>query len=668
MFGSFCRLALALSHICVCLTYSAPFPLSPFQKRSVKALEEGLFPKKPSSSSSAGGPRDAQGLEAFTQIVTSPTGSGKTVVAYYFCSMIISGVNAYPSLSNGGVVVYATPLKSLSRQKFKELSGIFNEDRVAVMTGDGSYNVNADTEIVVCTTEVLRNAMYSTASLAGKDIAGVVLDEFHYLGVKGRGGAVEEVLALAEPSVRILCLTATMINAGEVKEWLTDIRGGRVELVKADKRDVSLIWEWWDGRGGKQVFRNREGGPGGRMEGVNNGGGDQIHPALVKEANKRKRGKRAFRPNLGRVLDYLVEEDMYPAIFFVFSRKRCETEVEFLVRWLGGTGRVTLDGEVVLRGEGRRTDARSTLLEPSEKMEVIDAVNEYNARVVPEMRLEGSRLSSLMVGVHFHHAGLMGAHRYLIEDLFSRKLIKVLVATTTLAAGINMPCRTAVITALTKRGDAGFEDVSRGEVRQMAGRAGRRGIDDLGYCLVLQGGQFDGAEKIRTAVTGSLEDIKSVFKVHYGLVLCTVATGGGMMGVMRKVVEKNFGSWTKRRARERARSKTTTDEQLDEFESFDKEAVKSREKKQVLVDTLRKVLSDPCSPSLPSTKYILSSGSGKISREIRKYEQLVSNVATEQIVLSGQEKGSGDTNERLRRAEEDLGKSFFEIVASGELD
>ncbi|GMI00694.1 hypothetical protein TrVE_jg11083 [Triparma verrucosa] len=509
----------------------------------------------------------------FTLLTTAPTGTGKTLIAHHFIhSLLTSNPNSR--------CIYCTPLKALSNQKYKEACEVFKEENVGLITGDTKINPSAS--ILICTTEVVRNMWYSS-SHRSLPPCGLVLDEFHYISTPGRGTAVEEALTLAPPSTSFLLLSAT-IDDDRILGWLKKIKYGAVK-VEGKKRVVGLEWMYWSGTKSSNVYVDSDGGPGGLKEFDDyvkpsrtiskDGGGfgakksHRMSPNTINPQLMSVRNKKPQRPPLGMMVDRLNAEGMFPAIHFVFSRKGCEEMCGMAVNWLmrdkggrrrDGEGREFRGGRVSRGVEeevyyymseegGTRKDPNSTpqtqqtpspsnsLLTADEIAIVNQHISSYNSQ--NPRPLTSSQINLLTLGVNVHHAGLLQPYRVLLETLFSLKLIKILYATTTLSAGINMPCKSVLVSSLTKRGDEGYEDVSRDLLLQMAGRAGRRGIDSKGYVVVV-GNRFDRFEKLVSILKTKDDRCESCFEVKYGLVLCGVGRRR-----MREVVESSYYSYCK---------------------------------------------------------------------------------------------------------------------------
>ncbi len=407
--------------------------------------------------------RACQAIEAGRGVVVcAPTGAGKTIVGEFAI---------HAALSRGGKCFYTTPIKALSNQKYHDLVADYGEDRVGLLTGDVSINGGAD--IVVMTTEVLRNMIYA-GSPALKSLTHVVMDEIHYLADRERGAVWEEVILNLDQSVAVVGLSATVSNSEEFGRWLSTVRGD-TDVIVTDLRPVPLHQHMLVGSRLYPLFEpeshqvNRD-----LLEACRRaelGYGD----AGAKERYQyKKRGGRAgrdatptqrrFRPaRRADVVRMLGSLDMLPAIVFIFSRAGCE-------------------GALAQVGATR---AELTDREEQERIaEIIDAgvahIPEDDLKVLGFLRWR----RILIRGFAAHHAGMLPAFRHIVEELFNEGLVKVVFATETLALGINMPARTVVLEKLVKYNGEAHVDLTPGQYTQMTGRAGRRGIDTVGNAVV----------------------------------------------------------------------------------------------------------------------------------------------------------------------------------------
>jgi len=407
---------------------SAPFRLDAFQRRALDSIDDGE-----------------------SVVVAAPTGSGKTVVAEYAVAA---------ALDDGGKAFYTTPLKALSNQKFSDLSRAHGAGRVGLLTGDNSINGNAP--VVVMTTEVLRNMIYARSStLAG--LRFVILDEVHYLQDPYRGAVWEEVIVHLPREVRAVCLSATVSNAEEFAAWVETVRGGTAAVIE-ERRPVVLEHLYMVGeRGGDRVhllptFVERDGDvrPNPEASRLDSVGG--------RATGGRGRPRRRLRtPRRVEITDLLSERGMLPAITFVFSRAGCDQAV---VQCVAGGLRLTTAEE---RREIRRIAEDHT-----------DGLTDDDLDVLRY----GEWITGLEAGLAAHHAGMVPPMKEAVEEAFAAGLVKMVFATETLSLGINMPARSVVIEKLSKFTGERHEFLTPGEYTQLTGRAGRRGIDDVGYAVV----------------------------------------------------------------------------------------------------------------------------------------------------------------------------------------
>ncbi len=380
--------------------------------------------------------------------MAAPTGSGKTVVAQYAVEK---------ALDAGAKAFYTTPLKALSNQKYGELVRRHGSDAVGLLTGDNSINGNAP--VVVMTTEVLRNMIYaSSPALTG--LRYVILDEVHYLQNAYRGPVWEEVIIHAPHGVDLVCLSATVSNAEELADWIRTVRGETTAIIE-DRRPVSLhdLYLLGDKSSERLLLLPTlvDGRP--NPEAVALDSKTLRHPGM----RGRPRG-RLFTPRRVEVLELLEEHDMLPAIYFIFSRAACDDAVVQCVR----------EGKRLTTVEERRQIR--TLAE-----EHVDALTDEDLAVLDYP----GWLAGLEAGYAAHHAGMVPPFKEAVEACFAAGLVKAVFATETLSLGINMPARSVVIEKLTKFTGERHEFLTPGEYTQLTGRAGRRGIDDVGYAVVL---------------------------------------------------------------------------------------------------------------------------------------------------------------------------------------
>ncbi|MGO1182023.1 MAG: DEAD/DEAH box helicase [Micrococcaceae bacterium] len=420
-------------------------------------------------------------------LVAAPTGAGKTIVGEFAI---------HQALSQGSKAFYTTPIKALSNQKYSELVAVHGAERVGLLTGDTSVNPHAD--VVVMTTEVLRNMIYAD-SAALENLAYVVMDEVHYLADRFRGAVWEEVIIHLPERVQLVALSATVSNAEEFGAWLDTVRGSTAVVV-SEHRPVPL---WQYVMAGSRLYdlfatevsfddaatvdeddterlilnpeladlaaqqqRSAQRPSWGRAGRPPQRGGK--HPR-GRGREQRETGRetprgpdlRVSRPTLVRALE---REGLLPCIDFIFSRAGCDAAVEQCL----GSG---LD-----------------LTSPAEKRRIAEVVDRAGETLPPQDRdvlgFWGWR-DGLLRGFASHHAGLLPPFKEVVEKLFASGHLKVVFATETLALGINMPARTVVIEKLVKFNGESHQDITAGEYTQLTGRAGRRGIDVEGHAVVL---------------------------------------------------------------------------------------------------------------------------------------------------------------------------------------
>ncbi|HET9490919.1 MAG TPA: DEAD/DEAH box helicase [Methylomirabilota bacterium] len=425
-------------------------------------------------------------------VVAAPTGAGKTLVAEFAITL---------ALAQGRRIAYTTPLKALSNQKFADFSRAYGEDRVGILTGD--VKVNPQAPVLVMTTEILRNMFY-TGGLAG--LGWVVLDECHYMGDEGRGTVWEEIIVNAPADVGLVALSATVANVREIADWIALVHRPIVPVYHPH-RPVPLSYALADLAGEIHDFDKVRKG--------------QVRIVGDERSGPDERGRWFTR----RVVDptVLIEElearGWLPVIYFIFSRAGCERAM----------------ADVLTEGRG--------LLTRDQRGEVDVVIGEalHESPGMGDSELNQTIFRALGLGVGVHHAGILPSVKRLTERLFERGLCKVVFATETMSLGIHMPARSVVLQSLTKRTERGFRSLSHNELTQMAGRAGRRGIDTEGKCVIALDAR-DGVEDVVRVVDGSPEPIESQFKLGYGSVAMLIATGAPPE-VLRRRVEASFGQY-----------------------------------------------------------------------------------------------------------------------------
>lgn len=431
-----------------------PFAIDDFQREADEALEAGR-----------------------NVLVAAPTGAGKTVVADF--AMFLAqerNVKAF----------YTTPIKALSNQKYHDLAAVYGPDRVGLLTGDTSINSEAD--IVVMTTEVLRNMLYERSTTLNA-LGYVILDEVHYLADRFRGPVWEEVIIHLPESVRIVGLSATVSNVEDFSQWITSVRG-ETTLVVSERRPVPLeqhvMVQADEHTEPELIDLYRHDGDGEQTTKINARLIDRLDQLDRRAARRRGEERPNRRGGAGRggkgrdraackperhtprrwaVVDELNYLDMLPGIYFIFSRNGCDQAVEQCIN-----AGLELTSEAEVRRIRRIVD---------EMVEGQMSADDLKALQFSKFRF------ALEEGFASHHAGMIALFRQIVERLFEEGLVKMVFATETLALGINMPARCVVVEKLEKFDGTGHVQLTPGEFTQLTGRAGRRGIDTIGHAVVV---------------------------------------------------------------------------------------------------------------------------------------------------------------------------------------
>ena len=475
--------------------YEFPFELDDFQKEACDYITNGK-----------------------SVVVCAPTGAGKTVIAQHAI---------HCALRDGKRVFYTTPLKALSNQKFSDFSEQYGSDKVGLLTGDTSFN--RDAQIVVMTTEVFRNMLYGTNFGSVKDnmkeVRYVILDEVHYMNDEQRGTVWEESIIYCPTNVQIIALSATVANADKLTEWINTVHS-KTELVNTDFRPVPLRFYYFDSSQPHTILPLLT--PSGALN-------SKIRP----EKKQFSRGKPVSKRNTVKdVIRVLHEKDMLPAIYFTFSRKKCDEQMEKC--------------------------AELCLVTPREQEEIRQIVDDYIAE--NPYLYKNKHIEYLLLGVASHHAGLLPGWKILVEKLFQKGLIKVVFATETLAAGINMPARSTVISSISKRTDNGHRTLTPSEFLQMSGRAGRRGMDEIGYVTIV-GTAFQTPDEVAELVLSDANPLESKFSPSYSMVLNLLQRF--TLEEAKELVLKSFGYFSSNsRVEPLLKQQAENQKMIDECNSF----------------------------------------------------------------------------------------------------
>lgn len=414
-------------------------------------------------------------------VVSAATGTGKTLTADFVIDRFLKQEKR---------VIYTSPIKALSNQKFKQFKEEYGEENVGIMTGDVVINPSA--AVVIMTTEIYRNMLLSK-DIFVDDISYVIFDEIHYISDIERGTVWEESIIFSPPHIRFLCLSATIPNSREFADWIESIKGHTVEVVEYLKRAVPLTHKVYDL--GLGICDLKE-----MNEIINVPDYDDIFSRRGR--NRRNRGKRPFSrpPDHTELAAQLAEEGFLPAIHFIFSRAATQKKAGELAK-------------------------KKQLLTAAEKGAVTKFIIDFFNSCEQQIRtLRTTKLlrMTLSKGIGFHHAGLLPKLKELVELLFEKGLVKILYATETFAVGINMPAKTVCFDSLEKYDGKSFRYLTTGEYMQLAGRAGRRGIDKEGLVVAMIHRQFVDLDKVKKVTTGGSEPIISRFALSYNTVLNTI--------------------------------------------------------------------------------------------------------------------------------------------------
>lgn len=448
-------------------------------------------------------------------LVTSQTGSGKTVCAEYAI---------YKALESNKKIIYTSPIKSLSNQKFNEFNTKFGNNLVGILTGDIKYN--PDAPILIMTTEILRNLLYKDEIKLNdtsfkldiyNEVSTVIFDEVHYINDKDRGKVWEECIILLPKHIILVMLSATISKANEFGMWIQTIKERSLHLVGNKKRVIPLKHYYFMTLKGinNKLHSNMDKNERSFIDNHI----DQLIPIMdengkfyeenVHAINKIQKKYHDMSEHLGvlnNMVQYLEQHNMLPAIFFIFSRNKCEQYAELI------------------------NHTFNTSLEQHQVEKTIDFYMSKLENKDSYLKLtQFHRIKKLLIrGIGFHHSGLVPIFKEITEILFDKHLVKVLMATETFAVGINMPTKTAVFTGLIKY-DSGnsFRILKTAEYMQMSGRAGRRGKDTIGYVIHLPNlGEYPSVGEVRQMMLGSPQSISSKFSLNYQFILKAILTEG----------------------------------------------------------------------------------------------------------------------------------------------
>ncbi|CAL0313311.1 unnamed protein product [Lupinus luteus] len=462
---------------------SYPFTLDPFQQVSVACLERNE-----------------------SVLVSAHTSAGKTAVAEYAIAM---------SFRDKQRVIYTSPLKALSNQKYRELSGEFND--VGLMTGDVTISPNAT--CLVMTTEILRGMLYRGSEVL-KEVAWVIFDEIHYMKDRERGVVWEESIIFLPPAIKMVFLSATMSNATEFAEWICNIHKQPCHVVYTDFRPTPLQHYVFP-MGGSGLYLVVD-----ENEQFREDNFVKMEDTFVK---KKLDGNKGFKSNgrggkggsggggsdIYKIVKMIMERKFQPVIIFSFSRRECEQHAMSMSK---------LDFN---------TQEEKDTVEHIFKNAIL-CLNEED-RSLPAIEL---MLPLLQRGIAVHHSGLLPVIKELVELLFQEGLVKALFATETFAMGLNMPAKTVVFTAVKKWDGDSHRYIGSGEYIQMSGRAGRRGKDERGICIIMVDEQME-MNNLKDMVLGKPAPLVSTFRLSYYSILNLMSRAEGQF-TAEHVIRNSF--------------------------------------------------------------------------------------------------------------------------------
>ena len=486
-----------------------PFELDTFQKEAVYHLENGD-----------------------SVFVAAHTSAGKTVVAEYAIALAAKHMTK---------AIYTSPIKALSNQKFRDFREVFDE--VGILTGD--VQIAPEASCLIMTTEILRSMLYRGADLI-RDVEFVIFDEVHYVNDLERGVVWEEVIIMLPEHVTLILLSATVPNTYEFASWVGRTKRKDIYVISTPKRPVPLEHYLWADKGIHKIVdaekkfiekgwkdandvlsgrdkqkalpatENNTRGRGNQRGGNQRGGGQQRGSAQQRGRGGPPRASHA-PGHMGRggrlggrttaaqdktlwvhLVQFLKKESLLPACIFVFSKKRCEENADAL--------------------------SNQDFCTATEKSAIHMIIEKSIARLKPEDRVlpQIIRLRDLLGrGIAVHHGGLLPIVKEVVEMLFAQTLVKVLFATETFAMGLNLPTRTVVFSGYRKHDGHSFRNLLPGEYTQMAGRAGRRGLDTVGSVIIVApgGGEAPPVTELRQMILGEPSKLRSQFRLTYNMIL-----------------------------------------------------------------------------------------------------------------------------------------------------
>lgn len=441
-------------------------------------------------------------------LATVPTSCGKTLIAEFAIFESLGKESQIKDLVDENFnpvgdqekrlsrVIYTSPIKTLSNQKYSEFSKKFGESNVGIITGDIKFN--PDASLLIMTTEILRDLVLKGDTIL-QTVITVIFDEVHYINNEDRGYVWEESIMLLPESVKLVMLSATMGNPEEFAKWISNIKGRTCHLTVHGVRPVKLNHQLYmiHNTGEESKFRSYF--PDSKFD-------RELYRSFLKEwenpnaklvgAKKTDKlcGKVGEKQALNRLVKQLEIEDRCPALFFVFSRHRCEMYAKML--------------EICFHDSAKQSEVERVINYYLAKYQYKFETLKLSVQIT-----EITRLAKL--GIGYHHASLLPFAKEIIEHLFQRQLIKVMFVTETFSVGINMPTRTVVFTELSKNVGGTWRPLWTDEFYQMAGRAGRRGLDTEGHVVYAPISRILPVDDLEKMITGRPFAFQGKFRFDY---------------------------------------------------------------------------------------------------------------------------------------------------------
>lgn len=472
------------------------FQMKPGSDKSLKTIFQQIG--KPEKAEFKPDPYQLEAIQAIQTsdcLVTAPTGAGKTWIAEQVAGRIIK---------NKGKVWYATPLKALTNSIHIRFSSLFNPENVGILTGD--IKKNADAPIVIGTTEILRNQLYDAMHTGQNlDCDLIILDEAHYLGDSERGVVWEEIMIYLPVRIPLLLLSATIGNPFQIAGWLKSIRDKDCVVIENKTRPVPLF----------PLFLHPSG---------------TLFPLLEKKAKTARLHKKVFKfetktnrrksfssrklPPFDQILEILDTYKLLPAIFFLKSRSECDQAIRL---------------------------CNSNLLNkrPEKKLALLETIDNL-VRDNPHLKNHKQRPYLEMTGTAAHHSGHLPAWKVVVETLMAKGLLNAMFATSTVAAGVNFPARSVVILNSDRFNGIEFMPLNSSEFQQMTGRAGRRGMDNIGFAIALPG-KFMDLKYTAQLINADPMEIESRISINFSMVLNLLLSHTPEQ--IKMLIEKSFASY-----------------------------------------------------------------------------------------------------------------------------